>query len=32
VKSQVQRTIGTAVTGDPKSVLSQIQSTAKKGG
>jgi multiple sugar transport system substrate-binding protein len=32
VKSQIQRTIGTAVTGDPKSVLSQIQATAKKGG
>jgi multiple sugar transport system substrate-binding protein len=32
VKSQIQQTIGTAVTGDPKHVLGAIQSTAKKGG
>jgi multiple sugar transport system substrate-binding protein len=31
VKSQIQHTLGTAVTGDPKSVLSAIQQTAKKG-
>jgi multiple sugar transport system substrate-binding protein len=31
VLSQIQHTIGTAVTGDPKSVLSAIQQTAKKG-
>lgn len=30
VKTQIQHTIGTAVTGDPKSVLSAIQQTAKK--
>jgi multiple sugar transport system substrate-binding protein len=32
VKSQIQQTIGTAVTGDPKQVLSTIEATAKKGG
>lgn len=31
VKTQVQQTIGTAITGDPKKVLSTIQATAKKG-
>ncbi len=31
VKTQIQHTIGTAVTGDPKKVLGTIQSTAKKG-
>jgi multiple sugar transport system substrate-binding protein len=31
VKSQVQHIIGTAVTGDPKSVLGTIQQTAEKG-
>jgi len=31
VKTQIQHTLGTAVTGDPKSVLSALQSTAKKG-
>jgi multiple sugar transport system substrate-binding protein len=31
VKSQIQKTIGTAITGDPKSVLSAIQQTAEKG-
>ena len=31
VKTQVQQTIGTAVTGDPKAVLERLQSTAKKG-
>ena len=31
-KTQIQHTIGTAITGDPKSVLSAIQQTAKKGG
>jgi multiple sugar transport system substrate-binding protein len=31
VKSQIQHIIGTAVTGDPKSVLGQIQQTAEKG-
>jgi multiple sugar transport system substrate-binding protein len=31
VKTQIQHIIGTAVTGDPKSVLSQIQATAEKG-
>jgi multiple sugar transport system substrate-binding protein len=31
VKTQIQHIIGTAVTGDPKSVLSQIQQTAEKG-
>jgi hypothetical protein len=30
VKTQIQHTIGTAVTGDPKQVLSAIQQTAKK--
>jgi len=30
VKTQIQHTIGTAVTGDPKSVLSAIQQTAQK--
>ncbi|MDT4925545.1 MAG: multiple sugar transport system substrate-binding protein, partial [Pseudonocardiales bacterium] len=32
VKTQVQQTIGTAVSSDPKKVLSTIQQTAKKGG
>ncbi len=32
VKTQVQNTIGTAMTGDPKSVLDQIQHTAEKSG
>jgi multiple sugar transport system substrate-binding protein len=31
VKTQIQQTIGTAVNGDPKKVLSTIQATAKKG-
>lgn len=31
VKTQVQQTIGTAITGDPSKVLSAIQATAKKG-
>jgi multiple sugar transport system substrate-binding protein len=31
VKTQIQHTIGTAVTGDPKKVLSAIQQTAEKG-
>jgi multiple sugar transport system substrate-binding protein len=31
VKTQIQHTIGTAVTGDPKKVLSRIQQTARKG-
>jgi multiple sugar transport system substrate-binding protein len=31
VKAQIQHTIGTAITGDPKSVLSAIQQTAEKG-
>jgi multiple sugar transport system substrate-binding protein len=31
VKTQIQHTIGTAVTGDPKKVLGTIQQTAKKG-
>ena len=31
VKTQIQHTIGTAITGDPKSVLSAIQQTAEKG-
>jgi multiple sugar transport system substrate-binding protein len=31
VKTQIQHIIGTAVTGDPKSVLGQIQQTAEKG-
>jgi multiple sugar transport system substrate-binding protein len=31
VKTQIQHTIGTAVTGDPKKVLSTIQQTAHKG-
>jgi multiple sugar transport system substrate-binding protein len=31
VKSQIQHTIGTAVTGNPKSVLGTIQQTADKG-
>jgi multiple sugar transport system substrate-binding protein len=31
VKTQIQQTIGTALTGDPKKVLSNIQATAKKG-
>ena len=31
VKTQIQHTLGTAITGDPKSVLSAIQQTAKKG-
>src|SRR3954468_2985593 len=30
VKTQLQQTIGTAMSGDPKSVLSRLQSTAKK--
>jgi len=30
VKTQLQQTIGTAMTGDPKSVLSRLQQTAKK--
>jgi multiple sugar transport system substrate-binding protein len=32
VKTQIQHTIGTAVTRDPKKVLSTIQQTARKGG
>jgi multiple sugar transport system substrate-binding protein len=32
VKTQIQHTIGTAVTGDPKQVLGAIQQTAKKAG
>ncbi|HEY2166679.1 MAG TPA: extracellular solute-binding protein [Jatrophihabitantaceae bacterium] len=32
VKTQIQHTIGTAVTGNPQSVLSAIQQTAKKAG
>src|SRR3954451_16038443 len=32
VKTQLQQTIGTAMNGDPKSVLSRLQSTAKKSG
>lgn len=32
VKTQIQHTIGTAVTGDPQGVLSAIQQTAKKSG
>jgi multiple sugar transport system substrate-binding protein len=31
VKTQIQHTIGTAITGDPKKVLGAIQQTAKKG-
>jgi multiple sugar transport system substrate-binding protein len=31
VKTQIQHTIGTAITGDPKSVLDSIQQTALKG-
>jgi multiple sugar transport system substrate-binding protein len=31
VKTQIQHTIGTAVTGDPKKVLDAIQQTAEKG-
>ncbi len=31
VKTQIQHTIGTAVTGNPQSVLDAIQQTAKKG-
>ena len=31
VKTQIQHTIGTAISGDPKSVLSAIQQTAEKG-
>jgi multiple sugar transport system substrate-binding protein len=31
VKTQIQHTIGTAVTGNPKSVLDAIQQTAQKG-
>jgi multiple sugar transport system substrate-binding protein len=31
VKTQIQHTIGTALTGDPKKVLGAIQQTAKKG-
>jgi multiple sugar transport system substrate-binding protein len=31
VKTQIQQTIGTAITGNPKSVLSTIEATAKKG-
>src|SRR4051794_4700543 len=31
VKAKIQQTIGTAVTGDPKSVLQNIQATAEKG-
>ena len=31
VKTQLQQTVGTAVTGDPKSVLGAIQKTAEKG-
>jgi multiple sugar transport system substrate-binding protein len=31
VKAQIQQTIGTAITGNPKSVLGNIQQTAKKG-
>jgi multiple sugar transport system substrate-binding protein len=32
VKTQIQHIIGTAVTGDPKKVLDQIQQTAEKSG
>jgi multiple sugar transport system substrate-binding protein len=32
VKTQIQHVIGTAVTGDPKKVLGQIQQTAEKSG
>ncbi len=32
VKTQLQQTIGTAMTTDPKSVLSRLQQTAKKSG
>jgi multiple sugar transport system substrate-binding protein len=32
VKTQIQQTIGTAVTGDPKQVLGTIEAAAKKGG
>jgi multiple sugar transport system substrate-binding protein len=32
VLSQIQHTIGTAITGNPKPVLDNIQATAKKGG
>jgi multiple sugar transport system substrate-binding protein len=32
VKTQIQHSVGTAITGSPKSVLSAIQATAKKGG
>ena len=31
VKTQIQHTIGTAITGDPKSVLDTLQQTAQKG-
>jgi multiple sugar transport system substrate-binding protein len=31
VNAKIQQTIGTAVTGDPKSVLQNIQATAEKG-
>jgi multiple sugar transport system substrate-binding protein len=31
VKTQIQHTIGTAITGDPKKVLGTLQQTAKKG-
>jgi multiple sugar transport system substrate-binding protein len=31
VKTQIQQTIGTAITGNPKTVLSTIEATAKKG-
>ena len=31
VKTQIQHTIGTAITGDPKQVLGTIQQTAQKG-
>jgi multiple sugar transport system substrate-binding protein len=31
VKTQIQQTIGTALTGDPKKVLGTIEATAKKG-
>jgi multiple sugar transport system substrate-binding protein len=31
VKTQIQQTIGTAITGNPKNVLSTIEATAKKG-
>jgi multiple sugar transport system substrate-binding protein len=30
VKTQIQNTIGTAVTGDPASVLGALQTTAEK--